>query len=427
LALTWPQCNWSPLRAVEKLKEKLAAMGCTMDDVVVLVFQENHTVEPGTGDVDPMHLATHPGVHLHGYVKLDKKRQFSDASAVFSLDGGEEGDIGGKPNIQAVKSVANWVKYISKEKGPSAFHPTGFDILPLLGPAKRQRQSGKSDEVAKRLKDGQDILSLINDDALAGFAVMNLKKLIEAKHYIDMQKSQIDRSVFQKFLVWEPTVGLLSENGKDRILWNDLKHMFMNQGSSRNHIYLCGETGVGKSYFLQTLRKIANTYEIPRDEEFQDDFLDGTPGKPFFNLMVMDEFVGSRPISWMNQILDPNVMKLKRKGVAPVLKTNPIPCILVSNLPLIRDPVVPYGNESMVYAEVGQKMPQVREAFVARFRYHLFTAGDREAMRRIGDTLVAFLATVTQSAEPENNAFGIEPQVENLSVGAAQYGPDEMQ
>ncbi len=69
-------------------------------------------------------------------------------------------------------------------------------------------------------------------------------------------------------------------------------------------------------------------YHVTRDE-WDDEYEDGQ-----FDLIVADEYRGAKDIAWINQVAEGSKVKLRRKGLTGVLKTDRLPMIICSNLPI---------------------------------------------------------------------------------------------
>ena len=89
----------------------------------------------------------------------------------------------------------------------------------------------------------------------------------------------------------------------------------------------------------------ACVYDMPRDEEFYDDFEDGC-----FDLVVLDEYKANKKIQFLNAWADGQPFPLRQKGRQSV-KTDNLPLIIVSN----------YSIEEVYKPGVG------RDALVDRF------------------------------------------------------------
>lgn len=89
-------------------------------------------------------------------------------------------------------------------------------------------------------------------------------------------------------------------------------------------LYLHGPPGIGKTRLWTRLTRYLRVYELPMSEDFNDGYVDN------FDLVVVEEFMGQRPVSFMNSFLDGQPMRLKIKGGQYYKKKN-VPVLIVSN------------------------------------------------------------------------------------------------
>lgn len=92
------------------------------------------------------------------------------------------------------------------------------------------------------------------------------------------------------------------------------------------HLWLHGETGLGKSFFVEQLSWFARLFYVPMDEDFYDGYEDGA-----YDLAVFEEMKAQKKVQWLNKFLDPAPVYLRVKG-SQVMKTDFLPCIFLSNL-----------------------------------------------------------------------------------------------
>lgn len=104
-ALTYPRCEVSKERAMEKLR--------ALEDVEsVVIARETHTEADAEGG---------SGNHLHAYIKFAEKRRRQ--TSVFEIDGHHG-------NVKIAGQVKGWIKYITKEDKSPLCH--NFDVTECL-------------------------------------------------------------------------------------------------------------------------------------------------------------------------------------------------------------------------------------------------------------------------------------------------------
>lgn len=96
----------------------------------------------------------------------------------------------------------------------------------------------------------------------------------------------------------------------------------------QEQLFLSGPPAIGKTTLILQLARFLRIYNIPTDEDFYDDWEDGS-----YDLAVMDEFKANKTVQWLNRWLDGSMMPLKKKG-SQYLKRKNIPTIILSNYTL---------------------------------------------------------------------------------------------
>jgi len=91
---------------------------------------------------------------------------------------------------------------------------------------------------------------------------------------------------------------------------------------------LSGPPLIGKTTLLMQLSRFLRIYNIPMDEDYYDDWDDGS-----YDLAVMDEYKGNKPVQWLNRWLDGSMMPLKKKG-SQYLKRANVATLILSNFTL---------------------------------------------------------------------------------------------
>lgn len=75
-----------------------------------------------------------------------------------------------------------------------------------------------------------------------------------------------------------------------------------------------------------------------------------------WDLIVLDEFLGQRSVTYMNELCEGGHMWMSQKGEQPVLKTKNIPVIVLSNHSL-----------EEIYSKVAKETPVLFKALLSRF------------------------------------------------------------
>ena len=93
-------------------------------------------------------------------------------------------------------------------------------------------------------------------------------------------------------------------------------------------MYIHGPPMIGKTTMIEVLRQHLRVFMIPRDEDFMDEWENGT-----FDIAILDEFKAHKKIQWLNSWLDGSLMPLRQKG-RQTLKSQNIPTLILSNYTL---------------------------------------------------------------------------------------------
>lgn len=91
-------------------------------------------------------------------------------------------------------------------------------------------------------------------------------------------------------------------------------------------LYICGPPGCGKTSFIAELAKCFRQYHMTPERQYVDGFDDVS-----YDMVVMDEFDGQRPLTFLNSFLDGSPMRIQRKCMVSGMKTVNLPCVILSN------------------------------------------------------------------------------------------------
>lgn len=344
--LTFPQCPMDKKVALEMLQRKLG----TEEGTHYIVAQEKH--EDG---------------HLHLHIYVERKKMIETTNERF-FDLADDKVY--HPNIQVPKQREDVKKYVKKDGDYIKWPEDWEEDAPA---AKR----GKWAEATPALLEGQDTEALLK--RMPEFVLGNLKKVQEAVAFLANIKAQEDQLPLQEFLTWEPPGDIISNwSNAAQTVWRFLKDNLTNKGFGRRQLYLHGGTGIGKSTFLQHLIKCVRTYHIPV-EDFYDHWNDN-----LYDLSVMEEFKSQKTIQWLNQWLDGAIMNVRKKGVAGVMKKNPIPTIILSNFDIHGSEVYPNMQESTSLQTLRRRLYLV---YVDKETMHQLTAALRSCLEAFGKPL----------------------------------------
>lgn len=310
LFLTYPQCPMSKEAALEALKEKFPKW------TYICVSRELHE------DGNP---------HLHAYLELSQRTSFYDAR--FADLGSQHG------KYERAAKPANALEYVKKDRD---FVSTGAD--PLFEEPKEK----VTDLVALRILDGEDLSTLVKEQTFPGSMMMNLKKIQDYENYVRSLSGP--KEVLKEF-AWtmSPVIRPIQEWIKKNLIIG-CSGETPTRKLRQKQLFLWGPPKMGKSTLIEILAKCFETYFMPHMSS-NSVFVCGWNRK--IKLVIFDEFFSSFPVSFMNQFLCGQHMRLNTKGGSVMKTINPA-IIVCSN----DDPKSMYPNCS----------DRVREAFLSRFK-----------------------------------------------------------
>lgn len=287
LYLTYPQC------AVAK-EDLLEMIQLYFDDNLLwaVVSSEKHQ------DGSP---------HLHSLVSLKTKFKTYSSSTLDQL-----ADQHG--NYQAARSVNDTLRYILKD-GNYVAH--GIDPKEYLS-LKLRKKNSQMAVVAQLVREGKPLESI--EEANPGFFMMHKNHVEEYQTWVQRRNQRQSLQMFQLYLPPHAT-----KEEKTIVRWCEDNIRKQDRPLGAPHLYICGKTCMGKTTFISLLRKMLAVYDIPPDEDYYDEYYDGT-----YDVAVLDEFKANKKLTWMNSWLQGHPFPLKKKG-SQYLKKDNLPTIIVSN------------------------------------------------------------------------------------------------
>lgn len=281
--LTWPQNDI----AKEDLMAKLLALWEAKLSWAVVAEESHKSGEP----------------HIHAIVQFAERLDLKNANPVLDELTGKHG------NYQSVKSAKKVLRYVCKD----GQYVTHGEVPDFAEKAKLQDWAAKA-----ILDEGKDFKSLVREQP--GYCLLQKRKLEEFIGWAKRQK------LADSLLPWKVLTPKSSASHVHVALWAYLReNVLVPRVPRQNQLWLSGLPGTGKSRFLAYLRARLRVYEMPRDEDFYDDYEDGC-----YDLVVMDEYKSHKKIQFLNAWADGQPLPLRKKGSQSV-KTDNLPFIIVSN------------------------------------------------------------------------------------------------
>jgi len=278
--LTWPQ----NVLDKDELLERCVALWGDIVNYIVIAAEEHKSGEP----------------HLHAIINFKEKHTICDAIPVLDALTGKHG------NYQGAKSAPKVLRYVCK-----GGNYVSFGELPDMS-----EKVNLSDKLAKLIYEGGTFAQC--KEEAPGYSMLNKRKIDEFAIWCKRQKMMEDK------IPWagcEPSdhyaIGQITE-------WLNM-NLLKPRVPRQKQLWLCGPPGIGKSRLIGQLHSRLRVYDMPRDEDWYDEYEDGC-----YDLIVMDEYKSHKKIQFLNSWLDGSVVPFKIKGKQGVKHDN-LPFIICSN------------------------------------------------------------------------------------------------
>jgi len=302
LFLTYPQCATSKDEVLSNLRQFFGdnlAWG--------IVAQEEH--KDGT-----------PHIHVGAELKNDLKLR--DHAPLDRLVRSELLPQGKHGNYQKMKKMPACVAYIAKMGNYAHF---AIDVEKVIAQAKK---GAKTSKVIKLIQEGKTPLQIMQEDPETYYH--QRRKIIEfaADAQLLSNSARVLPRIVSIKVESSPSQSFASECLSSWLNGHLLPESRKTRKPRSKHLYLCGPPAIGKTSFLQELRRYLRIYDIPH-ESWNDSYQDGC-----FDLMILDEFNGQKKLNELNLLSDGYPTPLNKRGTAAYLKKDVLPLIIVSNLPI---------------------------------------------------------------------------------------------
>jgi len=283
--LTYPQCSLTKEFVCSELRKLL---GDKLNGLIVC--EEDHHQEEGK--------------HLHALALCNRRINIRN-SRYFDI-------VAHHGDYKVARDVKASVIYIKKDKN---FLEWG--IVPQYFPqTKAERHKGSiSAEIWEDLQRGMKFHDLFIK--YGKFCVLHLRQLqVMYNEYTTIVTTP------------KPWLGLLELSYEGA--WKEIATWInTNVGKERPHgqmqLFICGTTGLGKSWMAIQLSNYFKTYWAPNTETYWDGISNET------QLVVFDEFNTTHTITFLNQFLDGTPMNVKVKGAQFHKTSNPAMIILANH------------------------------------------------------------------------------------------------
>lgn len=252
--------------------------------------------------------------HLHMVFKLKETKRLRDCRFWDPI-------VGKHCNIGNCRNFTEKVLYTAKD-GDFATHELDVEALRA---AQKNKTAYGFESCAKDLNAGHTIEEV--NDKSPGFVLQHAPKL---EYYMSLKEGWSAEKE-KPALPWNRC---RAQNGSSfnntRIanwLNNNLFKTLKERGDPIKQLWIKGESQIGKSTLASQLVSYARVYDMPMDG----DWYDGFTGN--YDLIVIEEFKGQKPVTWMNRFCDKFGMHLNQRKKKPYRYNGGIPVIVMSNLP----------------------------------------------------------------------------------------------
>lgn len=228
------------------------------------------------------------------------------------------------PNIS--KAIPAWrtAEYVLKDGDYVEWKIDAKEFV-KLGKAKKNTQHAR---MAKRIRQGDTLDDLVMD--CGEYMIQNGRKVV--LYYGMMQGAKRRKNEEEK--EWPCPVAGDRGPSEDVAEWLR-KNVCQPRALGQKNLWISGGTGIGKTHLKEQLQAVCRVYEAPYDGKWDDEYEDG-----LYDLVIFDEFRGQKTITAMNRWLGSETTPLCRRGRAPILKRDKLPCLVLSNY----DPPGAYTN-----------------------------------------------------------------------------------
>jgi len=267
--------------------------------------------------------------HMHLMIAFKKSKRFTTAKWGDFI---AEGNHGNYVTLATPGDVARWCRYLEKDGKWELFGDITPNLYETFCSENADKKAGPKNKMVwfrltEALQSGMTLeQAAVNDDYKSTVA-QNVKKL---KEYVNFMRS-IPLPIAPENVYRHISCSIPIQN------WTYFLHYFIFWFNSGVHIgnpgrpirsrnlYVIAPFGAGKTTLITSLASKLRIYFMPH-EDFYCTWEDGK-----YDLCVIDEFHGTKPINFLNSWLDGSHLQLKVKGGQTYLKKHNVPTILFSN------------------------------------------------------------------------------------------------
>lgn len=302
LFLTYPKCEMLKETALENVKQ---FFGAKLDRAVV--SRELH--EDGT-----------PHLHMLIQMKQGKRYDSRNKNHLDSLvDPPQHG------NYQSAKKLSRVLKYVIKDGDTASYGWPEGEMEALL---KKAATQGKNDEIAEAIKSGARIPELLLQ--WPGYCLLHMRAIREFILTVETEERRAAMRELANTPVLvqaEPQLSPYDTATSTAISQWMTMNLRKKRAFKQSQLWIHGPPSIGKTSTILWMEKEFNLsiYWMPAMESFYDEYADDA-----YDLVVLDEFKGTKSIQELNLWLQGSPMSVRVKGGQRMKRQN-LPIVILSN------------------------------------------------------------------------------------------------
>ena len=232
------------------------------------------------------------------------------------------------PSIRTSRAVSPGMlkafDYVMKEGNYLPLNEKSFDLKEFCELSKKKKNSRAALIVKEFEEAPPEVVMENNKDFM----------LLHGKHmqaYVDWRQKVERRSKFVKALTQKvyvvPAPGYYTPWNVEIASWLTT-NIRQPRKKRQKQLWIQGEGGIGKTTMREMIEEwySLSVYLWPKDERWWDAYGDGE-----YDIIILDEFRSQKMITELNPILSGDSISLSRRGMAPVVKRDNLPVIILSN------------------------------------------------------------------------------------------------
>ena len=277
--------------------------------------------------------------------------------------------------------LAKTLAYVMKD-GNWISHPEDFNPTALILRSSNKKETKKTDSIALRMEKGETIEDILPDEP--GFVMMHLRGLKEFSAFLAVRDRRTSRAAALSlgFRV-QVAAGHMSSSAMELASWlnQNLRNPLLPR--RRKQLWLKAPPLAGKTTMITNLEEWfkLSIYYMPKTEDWNDLYNDGE-----YDLILLDEYKAQKTIQCLNGWLSNDPMPVSKRGVAPTMKYDALPFIILSN----------YSPEEAYCHSTRSSL----DALLSRLTVIEFTEGDLIRLEKSEDSALAEAEKFTESGEP---------------------------